>query len=117
MKEWVGSICSLVVIVTLASIIIPEGKTSNLIKSLFSLIIILVMIKPIVGINNNEFALEFTDESATCIQTEFIDYSNMAKNTKYQNFCNEIALIMGIKDADTRIEYTVSDKYEYKIEM
>ena len=64
MKEWLLSIIGVVFLGVLFDLIIPNGKTNNLCKSIFGIFAVFVMISPILKIDiNSVFSNSVTENS------------------------------------------------------
>ena len=118
MKEWIISLASVSVIFCIVSIILPEGKTGRLIKIVFSLILLLIMLKPVVNFtfDNVDFQSDYNVQSVI-MQTDYLDYVLRQKVANYQNNCKKIAGNLGIKVADVRIEYNVTEEHNLIINI
>ena len=118
MKEWILSIVVMVLLTTIITIICPEGKLGKMVKGIFSLIILLVIINPLLNFNKSTINLDFNNlfqQENSSIQTGFLDYSINKKIEIYKKECIEIIEKIGIEGAIVEIEYSISDKYEFSI--
>lgn len=117
MKEWVVSLVVIILILTVISIILPDGKMSKFTKGVFSMLITLVMLKPVFNLKNNEIIYTVVDENQSLeVQNKYLDYIYLQKATNYEQKCAQIALEYGIMVLETRIDYNVGEKYEFIIE-
>ncbi len=116
MNEWALSLAIVIFVVTVLTIILPEGKLGKTVKGFLSFVIILIMIKPI--LNVDKISLEFYYQSGDFFnqsQIQYLDYIFSQKVTNYQNLCDEIANNCGIKGGQTRIEYIVNENNVFQI--
>ncbi len=117
MSDWVFSLGLLIVLFTVLSLLIPEGKTSKVVKLTFSSVIMLLLLKPMFNIRNGDlFDLSFSDGNNYISQENYLEFVNRQKITIYQSNCEQITKELGINDAFVTIEYSVDEKYQIKIE-
>lgn len=109
MKEWLLSVFSAVLIVSLICLILPKGKLSKFAKPFISLIIILIILTPI--LNVNEFYENIMDINGVSVEidTEFLQYITTSKIDFYTENCVKIAQKNGINGSDILIEYNVNN--------
>lgn len=82
MIDYVLCVISAILLTSFASIILPEGKLGKYVKSIFSLLIIVVMITPIFNLSFN-FNDNFEDESVAVFEDEkYLDFINNEKSKK-----------------------------------
>ena len=115
MNDWILSLAIVILIIAIISLILPEGKMGKTVKGFFSLIIILIMIKPILNFNGDKLLNYQVNVNSNESQDQYLNYVFRQKATNYQNLCNKIAINNGINAMQTRIEYSVNDKYEFEI--
>lgn len=111
MENWIFSVGCMVLITSLLSMIIPEGKLNTSIKSILSLMIILVMVRPIIDVKNlQSFQDVFNQNSSITLQVDFLEYVNKLKMTNLEKECVKIIDKIGVKDAEVIIEYIVDEQ-------
>ncbi len=119
MKSWILSVGAMILLTAIVSIILPKGKTSGLIKSVFALLSLLVIFKPVAALKNGsiEFPLTFVSGGQDIIiQDNYIQYVFNKKNENNQKYCEEILSENGIDKAIVTIEYYVEEIATYKIQ-
>lgn len=116
MKEWIVGIIVVVLMFSIALIIIPEGRTEKMVKGVFTTIISLVIVKPIINFDNFIFNFEFNNPPSVVLQENYLQFSFDQKATYYQKYCNNLAKDLGINGIDTTVQYSVSDDYLFTIE-
>jgi len=110
MKEWVLSIGTTVVITTIISIILPEGKIGNYIKGIFSILLILAIIKPIFAIGKIDYNIEnVLSQNVVILQDDFISFTNDKKVQNFTEKCEKIIEEIGIEKAVVNIDYFVDE--------
>ena len=55
MKDWIISIVSVVLITNIVCLILPQGKMGRFVKNIFSILTVLVIIKPLIYLKNGNF--------------------------------------------------------------
>lgn len=75
MKAWLISIVCITIMEVIFFIIIPNGKLTGVIKSIFSFVLIMVIVSPILKIKNENFSFEeFFQNESISVQENYIDY-------------------------------------------
>ena len=116
MKEWIVSVGAVILITSIATLILPSGKTSKLIKGVFSILITIVIFSPIISIKNGEFSLNFTDQIDEIIyQEDYINFTNEKRIKFLQENCRKILTECEINGGEVLIEYTLKDNYHFSI--
>ena len=105
MKNWVLSIGITIIVISILTIILPSNKLGKLTKGIFSLIIILVIIQPIISFSNNNYQIGDIEYSEIIIQNDFIDYVNFTKIENLKQKCNQILKNYEIEGATVDILY------------
>ena len=115
-KGWVITICSVVLLTTIITIIVPNGKTAKVIKGVFALLTTLIIISPISNVVNNGFSFNsFENGNIIEIQQEFIDYIGGKRVEEYKKGCDKILTDIGISNAQIEIKYTLDDNNVFSI--
>lgn len=110
MKTWILSIGAIIILTSILTLILPEGKLGKNIKGIFSLIVVLIIVQPLIELKNGEIDFnEIYTEKEILLQEDYIFYVNEQKITNYQNQCQFFLLDLGIKDAKTSIDYIVDE--------
>ncbi len=117
MKEWVISVTVAAFSTSVISLILPNGKLSKYIKSVFSLIMVFVVLQPIFKLKNVEvdFDKVFNDSEYT-FQTDYLDYFNNKKIEIYKENCSEIIKDYCIDVFEIDVIYSISDFSELIVE-
>ena len=110
MKDWIISITAVVLITSIVCLILPPGKMGKYIKSIFSLLTILVVIKPIVYIKDiNLDYQQIIGVDDIAFQDDFLMYVFDKKIKEHEQNCVEIVEKIGVKNANINIEYDVKE--------
>ena len=116
MKAWLFGIFSVALIITLLSLILPEGKTAKFSKPFISLIAVIIIVSPFINIDDflsGNITFEYNKTIGT--DSEFLEYTTYAKIDKYRLNCVKIAEKNGISGSDIIIKYNVDENYEITI--
>lgn len=116
MKGWLISVVSLLIVITLLELLIPKGRLSPLIGSVFSVVFMLVAFYPLIGkISLSDFSERFDYDSMIETDGDFLYYtaekSAEIKKTKCLKKLNEY----GINDLSFDIKYSKDDYGAYEI--
>lgn len=117
MKEWLLGISATVLLTSVVSLILPEGRSGKYVKSFFSVLVVLVIISPVIRLANSDF--RFSDllySDNVFYQDDYIFYINEAKTETMENNCTLLLKEKGVLNAVVKINYTVSEDYIYSIE-
>ncbi len=118
MKEWVLGLCALGLLTTLICLILPQGKLSNMIKGILSLLVIIAVINPIINADFHNFSFDmeglFENVQTVNKQEEYLEYVLEEKRQRLEGDCDDIILQYGA-DATTKISADIVDN-KLKIE-
>lgn len=95
-KDFLIKIICVVLILSIILLIIPNGKTKGTIKLIFSIIISLFFISPLLKIKNSEYNLEPTYYQEN-IDENYLSFFLQKKEEKYKNLVKEILETKNIK--------------------
>ena len=109
MKAWIISIVSVVLITSIVCLILPQGKMGRYVKNIFSILTILVIIKPIIYLKDSSFDFEQVSNGEVVIQTDFINYIYEKKVDEQEKNCIKIIENKGIKNANVDITFSVEN--------
>lgn len=108
MTDYLLGIVGIIFLITIAEIILPEGKIGHYLKSIFAIIVLLVVIEPVSKIRFN--GLTFTFEQAEIDYQE--NYLNFIAETKIKVLNQEFTKYLynkGIDKVDLEIIYEFND--------
>lgn len=110
MKEWILSIGTTVLLTTIISLILPDGKIGKFIKGIFLIIVLLVILKPLANIKDSGLSdMSIFVNTETNIQSEYLNYIYDKKIKKHEEVCEKIIENIGIYKAKTSIQYSISE--------
>lgn len=106
MKTWIISISAIVFITSIFGIIVPDSKIGKLIKSVFSILIIFVIISPIANIKNQDVSFEnFINTSEIVYQNDYLDFIADKKAKELENESKKIIENLGVNNVFVNICY------------
>lgn len=106
MKTWIISISAIVFITSIFGIIVPDSKIGKLIKSVFSILIIFVIISPIANIKNQDVSFEnFINTSEIVYQNDYLDFIANKKAKELENESKKIIENLGVNNVFVNICY------------
>ncbi len=116
MKDWITSITSIIMITTIFSLIMPEGRMGKYIKAMFSILIIFLIVQPIIQLKNDQTSFtQIISENKMELQTNYIDYMTQKKVSTYQVECIKKIEEKGVKNADVSIKYQLLENGDFNI--
>jgi flagellar basal body-associated protein FliL len=106
MTSWILSITSVIVFSSIIYIILPEGKSADLVKCILAIITLLVVIKPIINYEKLEYNTEENyKEIQINFQGEYLNYVEEKLVKKYSKNCIKIMQELGINDGKVIINH------------
>ncbi len=117
MKSWALSIIIVVFSITVISLLFPNGKIGKFIKSIFSLILVFVVLKPLISISDKNFSLEeFVFINETILQEDYIDFMHQKEIKQQEENCEKIFENLGITNAEIKLACLYDENKKLKIE-
>lgn len=114
MLSWILSVVGIVFISIIMEIILPNGKTNNFIKSIFSIFLLFIFISPIKEIIN-KFNTETFNEENIVLDENFLYDINQAKNESNQLLIQNRLKSKGIDGVNVVICNNLNN-YDYTID-
>ena len=125
LKNWISTLCVVIVIISIAHIILPNSSIKKHVKFAFSLIILSVMLSPIIGLLTMNKDIDETDEEKKSLYDEEAILKsvekNLEKSLKDEFYENEFEVnLIGKIDFDEvkfnieKAEITVLDEKKVK---
>lgn len=97
-SSWILSITGIIVVTLLVEIILPNGKTNKLIKSIIGIFSIFVIISPLKKFDIDSLDLTAVFQSEIKIDTNFIDNRNKEKIVAYEKLIEDTLTQNGYKN-------------------
>lgn len=109
MVGWLLSVFSTVFIISVFSLLLPEGKMTKFVKPFISIAVIIVIISPIADIRGFIDGTVFNDNKIIETDKDFLNKITISKIDQYCDNCVKIAEKNGIKGSTAIIEYNVDE--------
>ena len=111
MKEWIISIVAVVLITSIVCLILPQGKMGKFIKNIFSILTMLVIIKPIIYLKDFDYNFDnLGSNNEVTIQENFLDYIYSKRIEEYKQNCLKITKDFGVENASVEIYYDIDNQ-------
>lgn len=108
LKNWISTLCVVIVIVSIAHIILPNSSVKKHVKFVFSLIILSVMLSPIIGLLNFNNDIDIDSFEKEIISTQ-------KKEKKKDSLYNDKAIMESV---EKNLEKALKDEfYENEFEV
>ena len=87
MKTYIISVVISSVLISLSELIIPQGKLKTVVSTVFSIVLLISMISPLVDFNfdDSKYVFSNTDESITESKQNFDEYFDLKAEEYYSN--------------------------------
>lgn len=113
MKNWIISLGTIIILSSLITIILPEGKLNKFIKCYLSLIIMIVIIQPITSIKSLNFCFENIFQGNQIeLQYDYLEYVANIRINNYIDNCKKIAKDVGVDGLIVEIMYEIDENNE-----
>ena len=114
MTSWLIRVGAVVLMISVMTLMVPNGKVGKFIKPLLSLVIVSVIFTPILyGFNQNVLTISSGKEDSNAVNYDekYIYFVFDKKIKNYENNCKDILSEYGINGATVTIEYSVDENY------
>lgn len=111
-SSWILSIAGVIALSVLIELILPDGEMNRYIKTIFSFIIVFVVICPIPKLlkNNIDFSSIFDYENTFSIDENYLEQVNLNKLTSSQEKIENLCLNSGYKNVHVYINADILNK-------
>lgn len=108
MKEWILSVGLTIILITVISLLLPEGRMGKFISSLFPLILLLVIIKPLLYVDFNDINVsQLQIENKIDVQNEYILKTSKRKANNYEKICENVLKNNNYENATVKIDFDI----------
>ena len=97
MGQWVITVAGVAVLSVLCDIILPEGQTRKYVKTVFGVVVTLIIVLPLVNLVKDRFTFEYDPVTETAVQQQYLD--NVDNRQKY-NAEKNIVVILRANDIE-----------------
>ena len=82
MGTWVVTVAGIAILSVLCDVILPEGQTRKYVKTVFGVVVTLVIVQPLIGLLNGNFSFSWSvaDDVSTDIQNQYIENVESRQN-------------------------------------
>lgn len=116
MNNWLSSIAIIVLFSSIIIMILPEGKTSFLIKSILSIVVSLSIVSPIKSFLTGDFNANSFSQNDVMLQEEYLFYVSNIKIESYKDNINNLLNDIGVTSSTINFEYKIDDFYRLTID-
>ena len=127
-SSWILSITGTVLLGVLIDLILPDGQTNKYIKSIFSIILIFVIINPIVKLTNSNININSIFNNEIKIDMEYVEKINQSRilalnksmvrdaedhglfNVEFEYFLNDDSINLEITNVNISLKNLVIDE-------
>lgn len=113
-SSWVLSIIGVVLISVIVDMVLPNGKTNKLIKSIFAIFIVFVIVSPIVTFKNTNYFDNIFNSNNIQIDVEYIKNINKQKVSEYEKNIITALDNNGYHKVDVSIEAEIDKEIKIK---
>lgn len=115
MKNWILNVVSIIFIIIIFSIFLPESRVGKYAKSILSIFTLIIIISPIYKKDFFRSEDEFVFNEEYLIQEDYLYYINDYKVNLIKEKCNKILIDLDITNALMEVEYGINDSYNLEI--
>ncbi|MBQ7340142.1 MAG: hypothetical protein IJW43_04755 [Clostridia bacterium] len=115
MWEYVVSVGSTVLFISIITLILPSGKIFNFISYILSILLIFSVIKPIFNLNIEDLNLSNNANFSIVLDEEYVDYTMYLRAEEKSKECMEILLNENIKADKIEIVYDSANIQDFSI--
>lgn len=115
MKAWVIGILVNVFFITVLSLILPEGKMVKSIKSVVSLLLVIVIVQPVLRLKDINLDLGQVFNKEVVLQNNYLEYIHFKKVENYEKSCVLLLEKVGIYQAKVDVIYKINEDNEINV--
>ena len=112
---WVLKVISAVIVTTLFSLLLPEGKISSFVKPFFAFAVLTVILIPVGSLTEGVETLSFSADYNQNADVDLLDGIYLLRYDNIRKKCLEIVDLCGISCKDVIIQYNVDDNYGFTV--
>ena len=105
MGQWVVTVAGIAILSVLCDVILPEGQTRKYVKTVFGVVVTLVIVQPLIGLFSDSSRFSFNSDGIDGIQQQYIE---SVDNRQNKNAVDSVKLLLEYKGVAVR-SITVSD--------
>ena len=105
MGQWVVTVAGIAIISVLCDVILPEGQTRKYVKTVFGIVVSLVIVQPLIGLIDQDGLFSFNNGSLGDVQEQYLE-SVESRQNNYAT--HSLKLLLEYKELSVS-KITVSD--------
>lgn len=111
-SSWILSIVGIVIIGVLVDLILPDGEMQKYIKAVFSIIVVVIMVSPIlqIDIDKIDFNKFIYNETSVELNQEYINNYNDKYRQNLEELLENALQINGFSNIDAKLYTNMSNK-------
>lgn len=114
-STWILSVAGIICVSVLIEFIMPEGQMNKYIKSIFSFVIILVIILPLPKLFKKQNSISVFDYNETTLQSDYLYELNLTKLSSITKTIEKDIKELGYNDVSLSISADIFDeKIDYR---
>ena len=102
MGQWVVTVAGIAILSVLCDVILPEGQTRKYVKTVFGIVVTLVIVQPIVGLLDGDFDL-WNTETETEVQQQYLANVEDRQNAEVARSVQTLLLNNGVSPVEVRV--------------
>ena len=102
MGQWVVTVAGIAILSVLCDVILPEGQTRKYVKTVFGIVVTLVIVQPIVGLLDGDFDL-WNTETETELQQQYLADIEDRQNAEVARSVQTLLLNNGVSPVEVRV--------------
>ena len=123
MGQWVVTVAGIAILSVLCDVILPEGQTRKYVKTVFGVVVTLVIVQPLIGLFSEGSLFSFSSEKADEIQQQYIESVDERQNKNAAdyvklllNYKNVSVADVKVSELDKTVTLLVDETYSKQIE-
>lgn len=102
MGQWVVTVAGIAILSVLCDVILPEGQTRKYVRTVFGIVVTLVIVQPIVGLLDGDFDL-WNTETETEVQQQYLAGVEDRQNAEVARSVQTLLLNNGVSPVEVRV--------------
>ena len=95
MGQWVVTVAGIAILSVLCDVILPEGQTRKYVKTVFGVVVTLVIVQPLIGLFDSSDLFSFSGDSLDGIQEQYIE---SVDNRQNRNTADSLKMLLKYND-------------------
>ena len=123
MGQWVVTVAGIAILSVLCDVILPEGQTRKYVKTVFGVVVTLVIVQPLIGLFDGGGLFSFSSGNIDGIQQQYIE---SVENRQNKNTADSVKLLLeykgisvskiNVSDWDKSVTLQLDESYSKQIE-